>query len=110
MGGFSSTIPSGGGDQQSYDPAKYINRTGTAGESGDGMEAAGASTQSPSADFVQSMGRIGMDLQNQIQTLAGQHPEAADDFRVATQALKKAMAKILTTNSRAMEPMSPRQV
>jgi hypothetical protein len=107
MGGFSSTIPSGGGNTQDYDPAKYLS--GTPGQSDDGMSG-GAAPQTPSADFVQSIGRIGMDLQDKIQTLSSQHPEAADDFKVAAAALKKGMAKILTTNSRAMEPQAPRQV
>jgi len=101
-------MPSGGGDPQQYDPANYLN--GKPGQPDDSGMSQQQSPQGPSADFVQSMGRIGMDLQDKIQTLSGQHPEAADDFRVATAAIKKGMAKILTTNSRAMEPVAPRQV
>lgn len=107
MGGYSTPMSPGGGSTLGYDPAKYLS--GSAGQQDQGATGA-RSPQGPSADFVQSMGRIGMDLQDKIQTLSSQHPEAADDFRVAAAALKKGMAKILTTNSRAMEPQAPRQV
>jgi hypothetical protein len=110
MGGFSSSIASsgGGGDAQQYDPAQYLG----GGQSDGG---AGSPGQSPasgtSADFVQSLGRMGMQIEQQIDTLSGQFPEAASDFRAAKQALKKGMGKILTTNPQASGgPQAPPSV
>lgn len=54
---------------------------------------------------------MGMQIEQQIDTLSGQFPEAAEDLRAAKMALKKGMAKILTTNPQASGgPMAPRSV
>lgn len=110
MAGFSSSIASsgGGGNAQQYDPAQYLG----GGQSDGGAQTAGQSAApGPSADFVQSLGRMGMQIEQQIDTLSGQFPEAASDFRAAKQALKKGMGKILTTNPQASGgPQAPQSV
>jgi hypothetical protein len=88
------------------DPAQFLG-----GGQSDGGAPGGQSPQAPgpSPDFVQSMGRMGMQIEQQIDSLSGQFPEAAEDFRTAKMALKKGMAKILTTNPQASGgPMAPR--
>jgi hypothetical protein len=114
MGSFASSLAStgGGGGSQAYDPSAYLG----GGQSQDGGSAGGQTPQGqqgsgPSPDFVQSIGRMGMQIEQQIDTLSGQYPEAAEDLRTAKMALKKGMAKILTTNPKANGgPMAPRSV
>ena len=110
MAGFSSSIASSGGGGQTapYDPQSYLG-----GQSQDGQQSAGQSSAppGPSADFVQALGKQGMQVEQLIDTLSGQYPEAAEDFRTAKMALKKGMAKILTTNPQASGgPTAPRTV
>lgn len=72
---------------------------------------AGPATNSPSPDFVRSMGQQGMKLKDTLTTLSGQHPEAAEEFRTAIKAIDKGIAKILTTNPQAANgPSAPRTV
>jgi hypothetical protein len=110
MEGFSSSIASsgGGGNAAPYDPSQYLG----GGQSDGNAQSAGQSAApGPSADFVQSLSKQGMQVEQLIDTLSGQFPEAAEDFRTAKQALKKGMAKILTTNSQASGgPTAPRSV
>src|ERR1700722_6369118 len=115
MGSFASSLAStgGGGGSLAYDPSQYLG----GGQSQDGGSAGGQAPQGqqqgsgPSPDFVQSLGRMGMQIEQQIDTLSGQYPEAAEDLRTAKMALKKGMAKILTTNPKANGgPMAPRSV
>jgi len=109
MAGFSSSIASsgGGGAAAPYDPADYLG----SGQSNGGAPSGQTAAPGPSADFVQSLGRQGMQVEQLIDTLSGQFPEAAEDFRTAKMALKKGMAKILTTNPQASGgPQAPRSV
>ena len=110
MAGFSSSIASSGGGGQTapYDPQSYLG-----GQSQDGQQSAGQSPAppGPSADFVQALGKQGMQVNQILEALSSQSPEAAEDFRVAIQAVKKGIAKILTTNPQASGgPMAPKTV
>lgn len=77
-------------------------------------DAAGLGGQSvqPTPDFVRAIGRQGMQMKSTLQTLSGQHPEAADEFRKAIQSIDAGIAKILTTNPQATGggPPAPRNV
>ncbi len=113
MGGFSSSLGSSGGgaDTSSYDPAQYLGGGQSQGDAQAGQppQGQGASQTGTSPDFVQSIGRMGMQLEQQIDALAGQFPEGAEEARTAKMALKKLIAKVLTTNPKASGgPMAPR--
>jgi len=110
MGGFASTLgsPGGGADTSSYDPAQYLGGGQSQGDAQAGQPPQGQGNGS-SPDFVQQIGRMGMQLEQQIDALAGQFPEGAEEARTAKMALKKLIAKVLTTNPKASGgPMAPR--
>ena len=57
------------------------------------------------------MGKISREMEQKIDALSGQYPEAADDCRTAKMAFRKGIAKIMTTNPEASGgPMAPRSV
>ncbi len=104
--GFPSTFPSsgGGGGPEPGDPAMYVGQSPEQGQ-------AGAPATGPSPDFVRQIGRMGMQLKQTLQTLSGQHPEAAEEFRQAIKQIDGGIAKILTTNPQAANgPQAPRSV
>ena len=108
MASAPSPIPSsgGGGTTSFADPASFL---GTPGQPQSG--AGGQAAPGPSKDFVQAMGKISMEMEQKIDALSGQYPEAADDFRAAKMAFRKGVAKIMTTNPEASGgPMAPRSV
>ena len=108
MASAPSPIPSsgGGGTTSFADPASFL---GTPGQPQSGASGQGA--PGPSKDFVQAMGKISMEMEQKIDALSGQYPEAADDFRTAKMAFRKGIAKIMTTNPEASGgPMAPRSV
>lgn len=111
MGGFAGAPPPGGGGTQELgDPAMYAGAA-TGQQPDSAMAPGGMPPAGPSGDFVRSMGRMGMQLKTTLQTLSGQHPEAAEEFRTAIQSIDRGIAKILTTNPEASRgPMAPRQV
>jgi len=111
---FESSIPSsgGGGGQDFGDPAQYVGGSPQTGQPPDSQMANPNPEQAKaSPDFVRAIGRQGMQLKTTLQTLSGQHSEAAEDFRQAIKAIDAGIAKILTTNPQAPGgPQAPRLV